>query len=50
MTNISSSSVLCGDLKVVALLMGLLGGYTKYCCFLCEWESRAINSHYVKRD
>ena len=25
---------LCGDLKVVALVMGLQLGYTKYCCFL----------------
>lgn len=41
---------LCGDLKVIALLMGLQGGYTKYCCFLCEWDSRARGSHYVKRD
>ena len=32
---------ICGDLKVVFLLMGLQLGYTKYCCFLCEWDSRA---------
>jgi len=31
---------LCGDLKVVALLLGMQLGYTKYCCFLCEWDSR----------
>jgi hypothetical protein len=41
---------LCCDLKVVALLMGLQLGYTKYCCFLCEWDSRAQTLHYVKRD
>ena len=41
---------LCGDLKVVALLLGLQGGYTKYCCFLCEWDSRARNDHYIKKD
>jgi len=29
---------LCGDLKVVALLLGLQLGYTKYWCFLCEWD------------
>ena len=28
---------LCGDLKVVALLLGMQLEYTKYCCFLCEW-------------
>ena len=41
---------LCGDLKVVALVMGLQLGYTKYCCFLCEWNSRAKDSHYIKKD
>ena len=41
---------LCCDLKVVALLMGLQLGYTKYCCFLCEWDSRAKTLHYVRRD
>jgi hypothetical protein len=29
-----------GDLKVIALLIGLQTGYTKFCCFLCEWDSR----------
>ncbi len=42
---------LYGDLKVVvAHVMGLQSRYTKYCCFLCEWDNRARNSHYVKRD
>jgi hypothetical protein len=30
--------------------MGLQLGYTKYCCFLCEWDSRAKTLHYLKRD
>jgi hypothetical protein len=21
-------------------------GYTKYCCFICEWDSRAKDKHY----
>ena len=29
-----------GDLKAVALLLGMQLGYTKYCCFLCEWDNR----------
>ena len=41
---------LCGDLKVVALVVGLQLGYTKYCCFLCEWNSREKDSHYIKKD
>jgi len=36
---------LCGDLKVVALLLGMQLGYTKYCCFLCEWDSRGKKNH-----
>ena len=36
----------CGDLKVIAVLLGLQAGYTKYSCFLCEWDSRAIVAHY----
>ena len=40
--------LLCGDLKVVALVLGLQGGYTKYCCFLCEWDSRARTAHDVR--
>ena len=24
----------CGDLKIIALLLGLQGGYTKHSCFL----------------
>jgi hypothetical protein len=31
---------ICGDLKVTALFLGLQLGYTKFCCFLCEWDSR----------
>ena len=37
---------LCADLKVIGLLMGMQAGFTKYCCFLCLWNSRAISNHY----
>jgi len=40
---------LCGDLKVVALLLGMQFGYTKYCCFLCEWDSRDKKNHDVHK-
>ena len=39
----------CADLKVVALFRGLQLGYTKYCCFLCLWDSRACNKHYIEK-
>ena len=41
---------ICGDLKVVSMLMGLQLGYVKYCCFLCEWDSQAKTLRYLKRD
>ncbi|GBM33209.1 hypothetical protein AVEN_28202-1 [Araneus ventricosus] len=37
------------DLKVVSLLMGLQLGYTKYCCFLCLWDSRASKRDWPQR-
>jgi hypothetical protein len=33
--------LICGDLKVIGLLLGLQRGYTKCPCFLCQWDSRA---------
>jgi hypothetical protein len=34
---------------VIALLLGLQQGFTKYCCFICEWESRAQSLHYSRK-
>ncbi|UYV75034.1 hypothetical protein LAZ67_12002195 [Cordylochernes scorpioides] len=39
---------ICSDLKVIALLRGLQLGYTKFCCFLCEWDSRVRERHYIE--
>ena len=41
---------ICGDLKVIALLLGLQQGFTKYCCFVCEWDSRTRSLHYSRKD
>ena len=30
--------------------MGMQPGYTKHCCFLCEWDSRERQDHYVVKD
>lgn len=38
---------ICGDLKVIGLLLGMQGGFTKFCCFLCLWDSRATEKHYI---
>jgi hypothetical protein len=39
----------CGDFKVIAFLLGLQAGYTKYSCFLCEWDSRTRGTHYSRK-
>ena len=39
---------ICGDLKVVSLLLGLQLGYTKHMCFLCLWNSRDDENHYKR--
>jgi hypothetical protein len=41
--------LICGDLKVIAILLGLQGGYTKYPCFLCLWDSRADDCHFKQK-
>ena len=30
--------------------MGMQAGFTKYCCFLCLWYSRAVSQHYKQKD
>ena len=37
---------ICCDLKMVNFLLGQQGGYTKYPCFLCYWDSRAKDKHW----
>jgi len=41
---------ICGDLKVVSLLLGLQTGYTKHMCFLCLWNSRDDKNHYLQSE
>lgn len=38
------------DLKVVAMLRGLQGGYTKNMCFLCLWDTRFKGNQYETHD
>lgn len=40
----------CGDFKMLGFLLGLQGGYTKYSCFLCLWDSRADDQHYTRKE
>jgi hypothetical protein len=39
---------ICGDLKVIGLLLGQQRCYTKFPCFLCEWDSRARDKHCIR--
>jgi len=41
---------ICCDLKAIALLFRLQHGFTKSCCFVCEWDSRARSLHYSRKD
>ena len=41
---------ICADLKVMGMLMGMQGGFTKQCCFLCFWNNRDTEKHYQKCD
>jgi hypothetical protein len=41
--------MICGDLKVLCMLLGQQAGYTKYPCFLCEWDSRAQSKHWEQK-
>lgn len=42
--------VICVDLKIVNFLLGQQGGYTKYPCFLCLWDSRAKQEHWIRKE
>ena len=42
--------LICGDLKVIALLLGLQQGFIKYCCVFWEWDSRAWSLQYSRKD
>uniref|UniRef100_A0ABD2WD45 Reverse transcriptase RNase H-like domain-containing protein n=1 Tax=Trichogramma kaykai TaxID=54128 RepID=A0ABD2WD45_9HYME len=39
--------LICGDLKVLGMLMGQQSGFTKYPCFKCLWDSRDRINHYT---
>lgn len=40
--------LICGDFKMINLIVGLQSGNTKYPCFLCLWDSRARDQHWVR--
>ena len=42
--------LICGDLKVVGLVLGLQSEGTRYLCFLCLWFSRVDDQHYFRKE
>lgn len=42
--------MICGDFKILTMLLGQQSGFTKYPCFLCLWDSRARDLHWGKKD
>lgn len=39
--------LICGDLKVLGMLLGQQSGFTKTPCYLCLWDSRDREKHYT---
>ena len=37
-------------MRMISILLRLQGGYTKYPCFLCLWDSRADDRHYLQKE
>ena len=44
----SFSRKICDVLKLISVVLGLQAGYTKHPCFLCMWNSRAVDCHYTQ--
>ena len=42
--------LICVDLKMVNFLLEQQGGLIKYPCFLCFWDSRANEEHWVRKE
>ena len=39
----------CGDLKIITILLGQQSGFTGKPCYLCLWNSRDRENHYKKK-
>ena len=41
---------ICVDFKVLNMILGQQSGFTKYPCFMCEWDSRDKINYWIKCD
>jgi hypothetical protein len=37
--------MICGGPKMLCMVLGQQAGYTKYPCFMCDWDNRASSQH-----
>ena len=42
--------LICVDLKIMNFLLRQQGGHTKYPCFLCYWDIRTHEEHWVRKE
>ena len=42
--------IICVNLKMVNFLLGQQKGFTKFPCYLCMWDSRARNQHWIQKE
>jgi hypothetical protein len=41
--------MICGYLEEMSIFLGQQASYTKYPCFMCEWNSRARSQHWEQK-
>jgi len=41
---------ICADLKALNMLLGQQSGFTKYPCFMCEWDSRDRSNNWSESE
>jgi len=41
---------ICGDLKIIGIMLGMQSGNVKFPCFLCLFDSRDRKNHYHKKE
>lgn len=39
---------ICGDFKILSMILGQQSGFIKHLCFLYLWDSRNWKNHYVQ--
>ena len=42
--------MICRDLRMICILLGQQSGYSKFPCFLCLWDSRDRENHWIRQN